>query len=344
MTREDAAIPRGTDGNPAFLITVDTEGDNVWARPEPGTTHNSKFLHRFQTLCERYGLKPTYLVNNEMALCPVFREFAADALRRETCEVGMHLHAWNSPPIVPLTADDTLHHPYLVEYPESVLRAKVEHMTRLLQDTFGRQPTSHRAGRWAFDDVYLRALLDNGYRVECSVTPHVSWARKKGDPKGAGGTDYRGFPEEPYYMNPRDIRRPDTAGMLQVPVTILVSRHPFARLGQRVSRPALLRRALQQWPPILWFRPRGGNRSAMLTVLRRAASQRRSYVEFMLHSSELMPGGSPTFKTERDIEKLYEDMDAVFAAGTAFQGMTLTAFADRFAARHGQSVPTAVSG
>jgi hypothetical protein len=72
----------------------------------------------------------------------------------------------------------------------------------------------------------------------------------------------------------------------------------------------------------------------MLAVLRTALSQRRSYVEFMLHSSELMPGGSPTFASERDIERLYEDMEAVFAAASDFEGLTLTRFADRYAARY----------
>ena len=90
----------------AFLITVDAEGDNLWTKPRSVTTHNAKYIPRFQTLCEKFGLKPTYLTNWEMAACPAFVEFARDALARGACEIGMHLHAWNSPPIVPLTADD----------------------------------------------------------------------------------------------------------------------------------------------------------------------------------------------------------------------------------------------
>ena len=33
---------------------------------------------------------------------------------------------------------------------------------------------------------------------------------------------------------------------------------------------------------------------------------------FMLHSSELMPNGSPTFSTDKEIEKLYKDLDRLF--------------------------------
>ena len=35
-------------------------------------------------------------------------------------------------------------------------------------------------------------------------------------------------------------------------------------------------------------------------------------MELMLHSSELMPGGSPTFRREEQIETLYADLEKVF--------------------------------
>src|SRR5688500_9865571 len=89
-----------------FVITIDTEGDDLWAAPREVTSRNADHLPHFQSLCERYGFKPVYLTNYEMAMSGAFVEFASDAVARGTCEVGMHLHAWNSPPIEPLTADD----------------------------------------------------------------------------------------------------------------------------------------------------------------------------------------------------------------------------------------------
>ena len=68
------------DQKPAFLITIDTEGDDLWSRPREITTRNAEFLPRFQQLCERYGFKPTWLVDYEMACCPVFGEFGRDVL------------------------------------------------------------------------------------------------------------------------------------------------------------------------------------------------------------------------------------------------------------------------
>ena len=50
-----------------FLITIDTEGDNLWSTPMEVTTYNARNLHRFQLICNEYGFKPTYLTNYEMA-------------------------------------------------------------------------------------------------------------------------------------------------------------------------------------------------------------------------------------------------------------------------------------
>ena len=133
-----------------FIITVDTEGDNLWARPHQITTRNAAYLPRFQILCERFRLKPVYLVNYEMAMSDVFVDFARDVAVRGTGEIGMHLHAWNSPPLEPLTSDDLHHQPYLIEYPDRVLKEKIHTLTQLLEHRFDRKMVSHRAGRWGF--------------------------------------------------------------------------------------------------------------------------------------------------------------------------------------------------
>ena len=184
-----------------FQITIDTEGDNLWSAPREIKTENARFLPRFQSLCERYGFKPTYLVNWEMANSPVFRDFGRDVIARSTGEIGMHLHAWNSPPIVPLTADDFKFAPYLIEFPVNVMREKIKVMTFCLEDVFGLKMLTHRAGRWAFDEIYARLLAEFGYESDCSVTPHVSWRCDMGNPGGNGGSDYSDFPEQPFVID-----------------------------------------------------------------------------------------------------------------------------------------------
>jgi hypothetical protein len=315
---------------PAFLITIDTEEDNGWDRPKTFTTENSKFLPRFQQLCERYSFRPTYLTNYKMAECPIYREFARDALARRTAEVGMHLHAWNSPPLTPLTADDYLYHPFLIEYPTPSIRDKVVYLTDLLEKTFQVKMTSHRAGRWSFNGIYARILVENGYRVDCSVTPRVSWKNIIADPNGSGGTDYTAYPDRPYRLDLDNIAKPGNSPLLELPMTVLSFQPAWVeRALQRLSPRSFAARVLKRlYPPAVWLRPTGRNLSDMLRVVRKALREQRPYVEFMLHSSEFMPGGSPTFPSEGSIESLYADLEQLFAtASRDFTGMTLTEFA-----------------
>ena len=81
-----------------LLITIDTECDNGWARTGKVTTENARHLPRFQQFCAKFAFKPTYLVAYEMALDRFFIDFAKDALKRSTCEIGSHPHPWNTPP------------------------------------------------------------------------------------------------------------------------------------------------------------------------------------------------------------------------------------------------------
>jgi hypothetical protein len=329
--------PAGT--TPAFLITIDTEGDNLWDRPRFVTTRNAEFLERFQLLCERHGLRPTWLTDHEMVSSPVFRRFAVDVLARGTAEIGMHLHAWNSPPLEPLTADDVLASPYLIEYPPRVMREKIRRLTTRLEDALGIKMISHRAGRWAFDERYAEMLLDAGYKVDCSVTPLVSWKTTLGDPRGPGGSDYTHFPGEPYWVDLADISRPGTSDLLEVPVTIVSFRsglaNRFVRLADRLPSPlsrvrALTHRAVDRVSPqAIWLRPSENNRRRLCDLVDGVVEQRRLYAEFMLHSSELMPGGSPTFPDDASIERLYADLELLFArVGAVFHGVTLSEFHD----------------
>jgi hypothetical protein len=320
-------------GKPAFLITIDVEGDSMWSKPHHITTRNSRFLNRFQTICEHHGLKPTYLTNWEMVNCPVFVELAKDALTRGQAEIGAHLHPWNQPPLYSLTADDMFHQPFVMEYPNYIISEKLKVLTAKLEETFGVKMVSHRSGRWSMNEVYARGLLQEGYLVDCSVTPHVSWRAYMGDPSQKGGTDYRSFPDTAYFMDLSNIKQPVSKEgcfntLLELPMTITPAQYgPLAAAAKKILRAGgkLGRRAAEGFfPSIHWLRPNGRNAKTQLALLDWVIESGRDYAEFMLHSSEFMPGGSPKFKSERSIERLYEELEELFSnAAKRFEGMTL---------------------
>lgn len=320
-----------------FAITIDTEGDNLWDRPPRITTENARFLPRFQALCERYGFKPTYLVNYEMALDTRFQAFGRTILQNNAGEIGLHIHPWYSPPLDG-AYDPTAPHLYLYELPDSLLAAKVAALTDLLARTFEIRPRSHRAGKWGLNERVARVLVDHGYQVDCSITPGLSWRKYLGAPGGQGGPDYSGFPTAPYFLNLDDIRRAGESTLLEVPVTVRSNYPPPLERAYLGVRDGLLGKAVHKmWgPPYTWLRPNGQNLHMLLALVDWGASQHLPMLELTLHSSELMPGGSPTFRTAGSIEVLYTHLASLFdrVAAHGIRGLTLSDFREKLVHCH----------
>jgi len=324
-------MPRGV--RPCFLIGVDVEGDNLWERPHAITTRNAAALPRFQELCERHGLKPTYLVNYEMAMDDAVAEWGRDLLRRQAAEIGMHLHAWHSPPEYHLTADDYACQPYLPEYPEPVMRDKIAFLTDLIARRFGARPISHRAGRWGFDARSARLLSAQGYRVDSSVTPYISWHRHPGNPAGAGGPDFSRFPTRPYFLDLNAIDRAGASALLELPVTVMLRPRSFRNAVKRLVAGLPLRvwkvsRAAYRYN---WLRAAGESAATLMDLLRRAHARHDPCVVFSVHSSELSAGASPDFPTAHSIEALYRTLEALFSeVARSFDGATFAEFRARY--------------
>lgn len=313
-----------------FIITIDTEGDNLWhwKYGDKITSKNARFLPRFQFLCEEYGFKPVYLTNYEMAIEPYFVSMAKEALRKGTCEIGMHLHAVNNPPVdYKINVDNPHNFPYLIEYPDDVMEAKIAFQTRLLEKTFGRKIVTHRAGRWAMDKRYEELLLKYGYQIDCSTTPGIDWSSTAGITNGSMGTNYDESKSTPYFLD-KDNR------LLEVPITTKHIRKGFLKETSvrgvlRFVKHTVLGRTF-------WLRPTGENLDEMLFLLDHDLKNNESdYIMFMLHSSEFMPGGSPTFLNEKAIETLYEHIRIVFdKASKYYEGITLEEYARKYFKRY----------
>jgi hypothetical protein len=154
-----------------------------------------------------------------------------------------------------------------------------------------------------------------------------------GDPARAGGTDFSAYPDGPYYV---DLDQPDKLGrseLLELPVTIVPTSARLLRaVSARLPAASLPGRVWNRcFPPVAWLRPNGRNLRRMQNVLTQVLKEGRPYAEFMLHSSEFMPGGSPTFRSPDSIERLYDHLDQLFAmAAEAFVGVTLQEFSRGF--------------
>lgn len=295
-----------------FIITIDTEGDNLWAVSDlkmPIQTENAKFLYRFQELCEKYGFVPTYLTNYEMAHADAMKELGREGLKKGTLEIGTHEHAWNTPPYFPLIkAPIKRGKPYLGEYPQFIIRKKLEYLTHLLEDTFQYPITSHRGGRWCLNGVIVKELDRLGYTVDCTCTPGISWKSNPGWSIGSRGSDWSKYDNKPFMLTYFQGKERKKSNVVEIPITSI-------RKTGKVSPK--------------WFRPTGDNLRELLGILDYLYSKETPYIEFMIHSSELMQGGSPTFKVKGQIEKLYEDLEILFCEikKYGFQGIGISDYA-----------------
>lgn len=286
-----------------FFITVDTEGDNLWERSITRNgcrlikTENAKYIERFQKLCQKYAFVPTYLTDYEMIMEDEFVGRAKEWHKEGLCEVGMHMHAWNCPPLYPLPYYIKGHNPYAGEYPKDILLEKLKYLTDLISCKVYCEPLSHRGGRWYLDDWYIEQLIGLGYIVDCTITPGISWNKTVGNRKC--GMDYREYPNKMFFLDKEER-------LLEVPPTIvsLSKKDIICELYKRPFNVDIIKNKK------IWLRPNGNNLKEMLNVVK--IGKRNGYLEFMIHSSELMPGGSPNFRDRASIEKLYKDLECLF--------------------------------
>jgi len=323
------------------IITVDTEADDQWSGTRELKVRNLAFIPRFQDLCERHGLSPTYLCTWEVAEAPEFDDILAEPARRGAAEIGTHLHPWSTPPFdgkVVVDGFDVDWYPaFPSELPLESFRNKLSKLTERLAERAGRRPTSYRSGRWGMAAEHVGPLVELGYVVDSSVTPLKDWSPQRG--VRTPGPDFRGAPAQPYRLGTRDLMSPGDSKLWELPMSILQA-HPIMRRvpgGERLRTlfcKTRLGRGLSHrlgFDPV-WFRPYPHVSAAgLLRVYQAARAARRPYLMMMTHSSELMPGGSPHHPDAPSIEALYEKLDRVFArlAADGCRGATLTEAAQR---------------
>jgi len=310
----------------ALIVTVDTEEDGAWDagfRAKGNTVRNLQGLGRFQDHCERFAIRPTYLVDT-----PVVEDDAAAVLLRRwqdagRCEVGAHLHPWCGPPF-----EESIdrRNSYMCNLPEGLQREKLARLTDAVERRIGRRPTSFRAGRYGLDVVGARILEQLGYVVDSSVIPFFDYT-------GQDGPDYRQAPFKPYRIGGSDLCAEDEAGrLLEVPVSVGFSWSRFReagrirQLGERpLVRPFRLVGLLDRLNLVrrIKFSPEQAGAADMRRLVDAYAANRSPAMVMMLHSASLVPGGSPYVGDAARLERLYDDLAETWQYCLSTRGMTV---------------------
>jgi hypothetical protein len=318
---------------PQFLVTVDTEEEGLWNntfRARGNTVTNLRGIERFQRLCDAQGILPTYLVDTPVVLDSYGAELLGALQREGRAEVGAHLHPWCAPPF---EEELTPRNSYLCNLPDALKRAKLEGLTELIAERFGRAPTSFRAGRYGIDLASAKLLAELGYCVDSSVLPFTDHSEQ-------GGPRFHEAPWLPYLISPANLLTPDPKGfLLEVPVSAGFSRVNFAAasrwlrwasgpVGKRlrmvgvVHRLGLARRVKMS--------PEQATASQMKRLIDAFLQHRAPCVVLMFHSSSLVPGMSPYVSDAASLERFYAAMEEVFeyaCRGRQMRANSLTGFA-----------------
>ena len=286
-------------------------------------------------MCEKYDFIPTYLVTYKVADDEESVHILKEFLKAGKCEIGAHLHPWTTPPILGIK-NNFIEKSFPNELGDEDLWHKLKNLTEKIKSSFEIQPISFRAGRWGFDKRMVEYLSKLGYKADCSITPKISWKNFKGKEKGIGGPDFRRENTFPRFLsNNKKENINSKNNLLEIPMSIFYTGILNKELGLVNKYFSTMPRGLikdilnKLFFRLKWCRIFPETELKDLKDVYKSALQNNSPVlEFMIHSSELMVGGSPYSKKKENLENIYYILEIFFKylKSQNIQGVTISDF------------------
>jgi hypothetical protein len=285
-----------------LIVSIDTECDcnKTWNVSSPITFKgvSEGIIRVLQPLFDEFGVKPVYFVSHEV----MEDSESLECLRSisDRCELAAHLHAgFIEPDKRSGSMAGVSRHEMQRQYPFDIERAKMKNLTELFNRSFGMYPHSFRAGRYGIGRNTGKILMELGYKVDSSVTPHIRWR----DPYVVNAPDFSKLPETPYRVcEAGDIWTPGNGSLIEVPITV-------RSWGRRLSR---------FWrKQIRWFRPWYSSSEDLYAIIDKESQKEQivgaeSLLVMMFHNMEVIPGMSPYPQTDAEVGDYVSSLRKVF--------------------------------
>lgn len=315
------------------IITIDTEEDE-WGKfaTNNSSVENIKYIPALQKIFKKYGAIPTYFLTYPVISNVDSRDILRKIYENGECEIGVHCHPWNTPP---LTADITPYKTMLCNLPTELIREKLEILTFEIKKYFGSKSViSFRAGRWGFSSVVAECLVDLGFKVDSSITPFVDWT-------GEYGPNFSNAPYFPYKFSPRFPILPNDKGeLVEIPPTIgFLQKISFKTLLN--IRSFILKSGLYHFHLIgvldklklmslRWLSPENTSKKDIISLAKSFINHGVNVLNMTFHSTSLMPGKTPFVKTDKDKKKFLERIEVFlkFAKEKGFKFVSLSHMLD----------------
>ena len=261
------------------IISLDVEEEGLFSgsyeRLKP-TVHNVQHLTVLKQLSLEFGIPLTLLCAHSVFMdkkaCLVLEDLRDNA----AAEIGAHLHHWNTPPLSSGSGSGSPERTHKLN-PE-LLRQKLKTLLSAGRDFQGEPLRSFRMGRWDLKAELLPMLAEEGIKVDSSICPLRAFN---------GGADHFLSPSDPYW------RQTPSGRILEAPISQLAIFPALAKTwhGLWRKKPKILDSfhffaAMSANP--LWH-----SAQVMRQAARTHISRGGKILNLFLHSSELMPGGSP---------------------------------------------------
>jgi hypothetical protein len=296
-----------------LVVTVDTEEDN-WGKYHLSkySTENIENIIRFQDLCIKYEIKPTYLLTYQVAYQEKSVRILREIAENDLCEIGTHPHPWNTPPYDETRSEENS---MLCNLPPDLQYKKIESLHETIIKNFDLFPLSFRGGRWAFNEGVAKIICQMGYKVDTSIIPFFNWAPHY-------GIDFsRAFPS-PYRFSVDNIFKLSSNGeLLEVPASVgfnrvnfemccrvfnTVTEKPFTYLKIEgiLRRLKLLKR--------ITLSPEDTDDGGMIELAKVMLKRNQKILNMFFHSPSLMRGHTPFIKTKSDEKEILRRIESFF--------------------------------
>jgi hypothetical protein len=238
-------------------------------------------------------VRPTYVLDYPVSSTPEGYEFIRDLHRSGACEIGAHLHPWDSPPLVEQVTDENS---YPGNLPFELEREKLIRLTHSIEENVGVRPRIYKAGRYGVGRATARILAELGYEIDASVVPGT-------DLTGQLGPDFSHCRASPYWFG-RD------PALLEIPLSIGYT-GLFAESGTVAYRLTMNERLKALHVPGILARlglveritltPEGISFDEQRRLTRALLRKGHRVFSFAYHSPSLAPGNTPYVRSAADL-------------------------------------------
>lgn len=310
-----------------LIISIDTEEDD-WGQysQEKPALQNIERVGVLQSLFDKYGVTPTYLVTYPVATNARSISLLRRIMEDGRCEIGTHCHPWNTPPFREVRNE---WNSMLCNLPADLQFKKIETLHSVITQNFGVIPTSFRAGRWGLGEEIPRILANLNYKVDSSILAFQCW-------KSYGGPDFSDiFPSPFMWAQLNGVHEGKNSALLEVPATagytqnnFKVSNRIWRALGGKLMQMVRAKGILSHTKLLdkIWLSPEPANSSQMIKLTTRMLHNGYSFLNMFFHSNALKAGNGPYVKSSVEEELFIRKIEEflVFTSENGIESIKLS--------------------